>query len=104
MAKEYTAKDMYFIKRIHFVESIKKAIDSPSEESIKIYDELLEHKEDQDITEYLEMIYANKGWDLIELNKPAEAKKCFEKWLELNPNNELIYDWISHIESFIKKL
>lgn len=104
MTKEYTEKDVYFIKKIHFVENIKKAIDSPSEESIKIYDELLEHREDPDIAEYLWMIYANKWWNCIELDDFELASQCFTEWLKFDPNDEIIHDGISRIariESYV---
>ena len=96
--KVRSEKDMYFIKKVYWVESIGKALklsdENKYEESNQIYDKLLENKEDPDILEDLAMVYANKWFNFIELNNAEEARNCFNMWLELNPNDSLIHDWI----------
>ena len=38
------------------------------------------------------MAWNNKGNALVDLGKPEEAIKCFDKALELNPDNKTIID------------
>jgi len=108
MTKKRTEKDKYFIKRINFINEIKRAIvladEWKYEESNKIYNQLLTQREDEDIKEYLDSVFANKWWNFIELWLYKKALECFTIGEHFNPSNELIKEWIAHIEEHVKMM
>lgn len=108
MPKEYTEKDKYFIKRISFINEMKRAIvlaeEWKYEESNEIYNQLLTQREDKDIKEYLDGVFANKWWNFIELWLYNKALECFTIGEHYNPSNDPIKEWIAFIEEHVKMM
>ena len=80
--RENRKKEKSFIKRIHFIETIDKAVELTNEgkfeESNNIYDNLLKYLWNCDTQQYFGMVLENKWYNYEQLGLLSFAQRCLE--------------------------